>query len=159
MTYIRTYLEMTSAAELIPGRPAEGVALLPIGPELIRELETRVGEPHGWGAGRRTDEEWAAQFAKPYLHDWAITHHDEPVGIVELADRAPEVEITTFGLVPEAVGRGIGSYALTLAVRQAWDLLPTVSRVWLHTSTQDHPNALPNYQARGFKAYRTEEQP
>ncbi len=29
-------------------------------------------------------------------------------------------------------------------------------RVWLHTCTLDHPNALPNYLARGFTPYRTE---
>jgi GNAT superfamily N-acetyltransferase len=152
---------MMSPAELWPGRFAEAVALLPITGQtgLIRDLETRVGEPHGWGAGTRSEEAWAEEFAKTYLQWWAITHHDEPVGLVELADRAPEVEITTFGLLPEAVGRGIGGHALTLAVRQAWLLRPGVTRVWLHTSTQDHPNALPNYQARGFKAYRTEERP
>jgi hypothetical protein len=28
--------------------------------------------------------------------------------------------------------------------------------VWLHTSTLDHPAALPNYLKRGFKQVRTE---
>jgi hypothetical protein len=27
--------------------------------------------------------------------------------------------------------------------------------VWLHTSTLDHPNALPNYQKRGFRPYHS----
>ncbi|GAA0264116.1 GNAT family N-acetyltransferase [Cryptosporangium japonicum] len=159
MTYTRTYVEMTSPAELRPGREADGVALLPISdrPELVRELAVRIGEPHGWRTVTRTDEEWAAEFAKPGLHSWAVTHHDEPVGLVDMIDAPPEVEIYTFGLVPEAVGRGIGGHVLTLAVRQAWSLRSGVTRVWLHTSTQDHPNALPNYQARGFRAYRTEE--
>jgi hypothetical protein len=39
-------------------------------------------------------------------------------------------------------------------VRDAWTLGP--KRVWLHTCTLDHPNALPNYLARGFTPYRTE---
>jgi len=159
LTHLRTYVEMTSVDELRPGREADGVALLPISdrPELVRELAVRIGAPYGWKTATRTDEEWAAEFAQPGLRSWAITHHGEPVGLVDLLDQPPEVEISTFGLVPEAVGRGLGGHALTLAVRQAWALREGVTRVWLHTSTQDNPNALPNYQARGFRPYRTEE--
>lgn len=65
------------------------------------------------------------------------------------------MEITTFGLVPEFVGKGLGGYALTLAVTEAWNLTPNVRRVWLHTSNLDHPHALPNYEHRGFRRFRT----
>ena len=73
-----------------------------------------------------------------------------------------EVEIFYFGLFPEATGRGLGGVLLSEALRQAWALgsrwtqLPAVSRVWLHTCSLDGPAALPNYQARGLKIYRTE---
>jgi len=30
------------------------------------------------------------------------------------------------------------------------------SRVWVHTCTLDHPGALPNYIARGFRVYKEE---
>jgi hypothetical protein len=36
----------------------------------------------------------------------------------------------------------------------AWAGQPT--RVWLHTCTLDHPNALPNYVRRGFRPVREE---
>jgi hypothetical protein len=36
-------------------------------------------------------------------------------------------------------------------LRVAWAKQP--SRVWLHTCTLDHPNALPFYLGRGFQAY------
>ena len=65
------------------------------------------------------------------------------------------VEVAYFGLVPEALGRGLGKHLLSCAVRDAWALGP--ARVWLHTCTLDHPNALPNYVARGFVPYKTEE--
>jgi GNAT superfamily N-acetyltransferase len=68
-----------------------------------------------------------------------------------------EVEIETFGLLPEFVGKGLGGYALTLGIQQAWELAPSVTRVWLHTSTLDHPHALPNYHRRGFRTFRAEE--
>ena len=40
---------------------------------------------------------------------------------------------------------------LTEAIRRAWAL--DAQRVWLHTCTEDHPAALPNYQKRGFRIY------
>jgi GNAT superfamily N-acetyltransferase len=87
-----------------------------------------------------------------------LSFDGEPAGFVAY-DLHPgdEVEIETFGLVPEFVGKGLGGYALTLALRGAWELTPTVARVWLHTSSADHPNALPNYHRRGLRTFRTEE--
>jgi len=43
---------------------------------------------------------------------------------------------------------------LTRAVETAWAGGP--ARVWLHTCTLDHPNALPNYVRRGFRPVRQE---
>jgi hypothetical protein len=65
------------------------------------------------------------------------------------------VEVAYFGIVPTEFGKGFGKYLLSCAVRDAWALRPT--RVWLHTCTLDHANALPNYVARGFAVYKTEE--
>lgn len=65
------------------------------------------------------------------------------------------MEITTFGLVPDQVGQGLGGYALTLALTEAWQLTPGARRVWLHTSNLDDPHALPNYHRRGFRTFRT----
>lgn len=65
------------------------------------------------------------------------------------------VEIAYFGILTAEFGRGFGKHLLSCAVRDAWALGP--SRVWLHTSTLDHLNALPNYVARGFVPYKTEE--
>ena len=65
------------------------------------------------------------------------------------------VELAYFGIVAAEFGRGFGKHLLSCAVRDAWALRP--SRVWVHTCTLDHPNALPNYVARGFVPYKTEE--
>ncbi|SHN04509.1 GNAT family N-acetyltransferase [Cryptosporangium aurantiacum] len=169
MSHLRTYVEMTSPEELVPGREVDDVKLTPIDDdhELIKDLERRIGAPYGWKSATRPDEEWTGILADPLRRRWAVRHHGEPVGLVELAPRADpgdgrsetEVEIVTFGLVPEVVGQGLGGHALTLGLRQAWSLHDDVRRVWLHTSTQDHPNALRNYQARGLRPYRTEERP
>ena len=69
--------------------------------------------------------------------------------------------IVVFGLVPEIVGKGLGGHLLTVGTRLAWeaehaDGRPT-RRVWLLTSSRDHPHAKPNYERRGFRAFRTEQ--
>lgn len=98
---------------------------------------------------------------RPLRQYWFITLKDETVGVANVEPQpGGDVEITAFGLLPEHVGRGLGGHALTLTIRQAWDSAavesPAVRRVWLHTCSFDHPNALPNYQRRGFTVYRTE---
>jgi GNAT superfamily N-acetyltransferase len=64
------------------------------------------------------------------------------------------VEIDYFGLKPTFIGRGLGGMLLTRAVQEAWAL--EAQGVWLHTCTLDSPNALPGYQARGFRSFKTE---
>ncbi len=78
-----------------------------------------------------------------------------PAGYFELR-REPDsaIEIAYFGLLQEFLGRGLGGHLLTQAVLHAWEAGAT--RVWVHTSTLDHPAALPNYLKRGFTVYKTE---
>lgn len=156
-----TYLEMTARDELRPAEPQPSLALEPLDRDspLVVELQTRIGTPYGWRAASRTDEEWVAWFADcPRRTFWMLSHDGEPAGLLAY-DLHPgnQVEIETFGLVPEFVGRRLGGYALTLGIRRAWDLAPRVDRIWLHTSSLDHPSALPNYRRRGFRTFKTEE--
>jgi GNAT superfamily N-acetyltransferase len=155
---IITYLEMTGPDQLNPARPAAGVVLEQVDrtSPLIVPTQARVGAPHGWRSSTRSDEEWARWLAHPLRQYWLIKHETDVAGIADLEPHpAGEVEITTFGLLPEFVGKGLGGHALTLTIRQAWEF-EGARRVWLHTSTRDHPNALPNYQRRGFRPFRTE---
>ena len=97
----------------------------------------------------------------PLRQYWLITLKDETVGVANLEPQPDgDVEITAFGLLPDHVGRGLGGHALTLTIQQAWDSepvkSPAVRRVWLHTCSFDHPNALRNYQRRGLTVYRVE---
>jgi RimJ/RimL family protein N-acetyltransferase len=156
-----TYVEMTDRDQLNPAAPVAGLELAAIERDspLITEIMARVGAAHRWKSASRTDEEWRAWFAAaPGRTFWLLSFDGEPAGIVVYHPHPGEVvEILSFGLVPELVGKGLGGYALTLAIERAWELLPSVSRVWLHTSSFDHPNALPNYHRRGFRTFETEQ--
>jgi RimJ/RimL family protein N-acetyltransferase len=75
---------------------------------LVSDIMARIGAPYGWLSSRRSPQEWAAWFAEhPGRTCWLLTLDDEPVGVV-CYDPHPgaEVEIKTFGLVPEFTGKG-----------------------------------------------------
>lgn len=156
-----TYVEMTARDQLNPAAPVPGLVLDALEREspLIPEILARVGAAYGWRSASRTADEWRAWFAASPRRLFGLLSFDgEPAGIVAYdPQRRNVVEILSFGLVPEYVGKGLGGYALTLGIERAWELLPTVRRVWLHTSSFDHPNALPNYHRRGFVTFKTEQ--
>jgi GNAT superfamily N-acetyltransferase len=92
---------------------------------------------------------------------WLARVQDEVAGIPELeADPEGNAGVVIFGLLPEFFGKGFGGAFLTSATRLAWQMVspsgvPT-KRVWVQTSSRDHPHALPNYEKRGFRTFRTE---
>ncbi|WP_439378121.1 GNAT family N-acetyltransferase [Amycolatopsis lexingtonensis] len=154
MEEIVTQLEMTAAEQLNPAPLVDGVTLRAAGPgPLIRELHVRIGTPYRWPSASRSDAEWARWLAEPGRQYRLIEYRGEVAGAADFESQDDgDVEITTFGLLPEFVGKGLGGYALTLVVADAWTS-PGARRVWLHTSTLDHPNALPNYLRRGFRSF------
>lgn len=156
----RTYLTMHSPAELRPSRRAAPPFTVREERECTvaayRELYRRVGEHWHWhDRDAWSDERLAAHLRRPEIHLHVARVEGHLAGWFELERHADGgVEIVYFGLVPEWIGRGLGSALLTRAVQEAWAL--GASRVWLHTCTLDAPSALPNYLARGFVRDREE---
>ena len=111
--------------------------------------------------------EWTDQHARPraeledFLADPAVTlftfmRAGWPHGFFILDGREAGVcDLDLFGLAPEAVGRGLGTFLLHTAVHAAWDR-PEVERVTVNTNSLDHPRALPLYQQAGFAPVRRE---
>jgi GNAT superfamily N-acetyltransferase len=164
-----TYLEMTSPDELIPGRPPPQPLRLErveaASADRFRSAVLRIGEPHSWTTpSGRSEDRWRERLARPDVLAWIARVDDEVAGAIELELQPQgEVEITMFGLVPEMVGHGFGGHLLTLATQLAWEARlpddPPNRRVWLHTSSLDHPHAIPNYERRGFRVFRSERRP
>ncbi len=152
---------MTAPSQLTPAAPVPGLTLEQVDRRspLVPGTMARIGAAYSWRSSSRTDREWGVWFAEhPDRTFWLLSFEGELAGMVAY-DLHPggEAEIVTFGLLPEFVGKGLGGFALTLGVRQAWALADSVNRVWLHTSTLDHPHALPNYHRRGFRTFKTEQ--
>ena len=161
VTATRTYLEMVDQASLRPATPRAGPLTIARvdrpSAALWRYLYTDVGRDHRWFDRLPwTDAEAQAYLDDPAVTLWLASVDGETAGYFELRqEESGAVEIVYFGLLPHYTGRGLGGALLTEAVERAWDA--GASRVWLHTCSFDHPAAIPNYLARGFAVFRTEE--
>lgn len=163
---VRTFVEMRSPGALrpvpcpLPQARVEQVARCSAA--VYRALYAGVGAAYHW----HDRDAWSDDTLARYLAGGDVTVlvlrvAHELAGYAELRTHEDtSVEIAYFGLMPGFVGRGLGGFLLTEAVREAWRMrTPSGAgppRVWLHTCTLDSPAALPNYRARGFTPYAEE---
>lgn len=158
---ITTYLEMTDPGHLVEASPPKVELEIRqakiVSPELNRFLYTAVGGDYWWVDRLRWSyADWMEVLTRPGYETWVAYVEGTPAGYFELDGEAgADVEVAFFGILPQFIGRRIGGYLLTAAVRRAWE--KGARKVWVHTSSFDHPHALANYQARGFRVVRTEE--
>lgn len=161
----RTYLEMSSLQQLMPGqRPGVQASLDRIAPCAVdtwRALYRQIGEPWHWhDRDAWTHDALAAHLARPEIRIFRVTadlgpEFTDAAGFLELERHDDgSVEIAYIGLDQRVLGRRLGSWIVAQAVQTAfaWGAV----RVWLHTCTLDAPAALPNYIARGFLVTRVE---
>lgn len=158
-----TYFEMVRPEQL---RPAPEIAELEVlrlsdaaaQAERIRLQHDAIATPHHWSSLARDwrSEATAEMLAAPGRSDWIATVAGRDVGWGALVEEGGDVEIVAFGVRADAVGHGYGGAFLTALLRAAWARVEPGGRVWLHTSSWDHPNAEPNYVARGFTVERLE---
>ncbi len=159
VTVVRTWLEMHSPEQLRRAVPPEPSAVLEqalCDVTLYRALYASVGRPFHWhDRDHWSDEQLATYLARPEVAIWILRLAHDPAGYFELVRHEDgSAEIAYFGLTQPHIGRGLGRFLLSRAVEEAWAL--GARRVWLHTCTLDHPAALPNYLARGFRPWRSE---
>lgn len=124
-------------------------------PEFQRFLYTAVGGDWYWMDRLPwTLEQWRAWVDRPELHTFVAYLHGTPAGYYNLEQQADgDVEIVYFGLLAQFAGQGLGGALLTDALERAWAL--GARRVHVNTCSLDGPAALTNYQARGFKIFKT----
>jgi ribosomal protein S18 acetylase RimI-like enzyme len=119
-----------------------------------RALYRRAGAQWFWFSRLEiTDDELRSLLNRPTSELFVAEREGSEVGMAEL-DRSqpPDVEITFFGLFPEAIGRGLGRSLMSALLDRAWD--KAAARVWLHTCNLDAPAALTFYMKCGFRPYK-----
>ncbi|WP_202410252.1 GNAT family N-acetyltransferase [Pseudomaricurvus sp. HS19] len=154
------YLEMTSKDNLLPKEAVAGISINEAKVKNFRFnrfLYQLVGEAWSWTDKLSlTDQAWQEYAENDNLRTWVAYVEGSIAGYYELqVQDEGNVELVYFGLAPDFIGKGLGGYLLTHAIATAWSL-PGTRRVWVHTCDLDHPNALKNYEARGFTLYDVE---
>jgi GNAT superfamily N-acetyltransferase len=144
-------------AERTPGfPPGYHIVRLPApSVTFYRYLYETVGAPHCWWLRRaQPDSAIAGILADPAVGLYVLYGGGEPVGFFELDGRArPDVNLSYFGLVPFAVGRGLGAPFLRAAVDEAFR--KSGRGITVNTCTADHRRALPTYLRSGFRPIRS----
>lgn len=99
--------------------------------------------------------DWMNYLNDPSTFTYIAYKQGTPSGYFELKmDNNEDVEIAIIGLLPQFIGKGLGKILLSEAVNLSWAL--GVKRIWAHTCSLDHPDALASYEGRGFKIYKKE---
>lgn len=151
-----TFLEMTEPppARSAPDRP--DLALRRVERADLawyRDLYRRIGADWLWFSRLvMPDEELRATLHDPRVEVHALSSEGRDEGLLELDRRVPgEIELAFFGLTPKLVGRGAGRWLMARALDLAWGQAPR--RLWVHTCSLDHPQALAFYVRSGFRPY------
>jgi len=157
----RNYLEMNSIQELNQGSKPSGDYTLnllnPINFQLNKFFYKNIGNKHKW-VDRLiwTEEKWIEYLSSKNVKTYVLKYKKDLVGFFELIyhQEKKETEIAYFGILEEYQNKKLGSYLLSEAIKKAFK--GNIDRVWVHTCSLDHKNALNNYIARGMKIFKSE---
>ena len=157
----RNYLEISSLNDLNEGnKPSKDYSLNLIDPinfQLNKFFYKSIGKKHKWVDRLIWNEKkWIDYVSSEKVKTYVLKNKDDLVGFFELIFHfeKKEVEIAYFGILEEYQNKKLGSFLLSEAIKKSFD--QKINRVWLHTCSLDHKNALNNYIARGMKIFKSE---
>ncbi len=157
----RNFLEIHSLKDLKEGsKPLEDYSLSSINPvnfQLNKFFYKNVGKKHQWVDRLSwSEEKWINYVSNMNVRTYVLKYKDDLVGFFELIFHFEknETEIAYLGILEEYQNKKLGSYLLSEAIKNSFQ--NNISRVWVHTCSLDHKNALSNYISRGMKIYKTE---
>jgi ribosomal protein S18 acetylase RimI-like enzyme len=157
----RNYLEINSIEDLNDvNDPIEEYSLNLLEPQnfqLNKFFYKNIGKKHKW-IDRLvwTENQWMDYVSSEKVKTYVLKYKGDLVGFFELIFHSEEneVEIAYFGILEEYQNKKLGSYLLSQAIQKSFKR--DINRVWVHTCSLDHKNALNNYIARGMKIFKTE---
>ena len=157
----RNYLEINSLKDLQESeKPSDDYIVKLIEPtdfQLNKFFYKNIGKNHKW-IDRLiwTEEQWIKYVFNKNVKTFVLKNKKDLVGFFELIihSEKKEVEIAYFGILEEYQNKKLGSFLLSDAIKKSFQ--ENVERVWLHTCSLDHKNALNNYLARGMKIFKSE---
>ena len=155
----RNYLEIKSLTDLNESKNIlEGYLIQLIKPadfQINKFFYKNVGKNHHW-VDRLvwTEKQWTDYASNEKVKTYVLKDKADFAGYFELILHQNEIEIAYLGLLEEYQNKKLGSYLLSTAIKNSF--LEKPKRVWVHTCSLDHKNALRNYLARGMKVFKKE---
>ena len=160
-TIVRNYLEIKSLNQLSEiKKPGGNYSLNQVFPkdfQLNKFFYKQIGRNYRWNDRLVWDDKkWMNYVSNPNVFTFVLKDNEDIAGFFELIYHKDkfEVEIAYFGLLKDYIDKKLGGYMLTEAIKIAFSY--KVKKVWVHTCSLDHKNALKNYLSRGMKIYNTE---
>ena len=161
-TIERNYLEIKSINALIDSSPPNLECSInivkPDDFQINKFFYKNVGKKHRWTDRLIWSEEnWIKYSSDPKVETYVLKVRNDLAGYFELIfhTNIQEIEIAYFGLLEEYHYKKLGGYLLSTAIKKSFKK-KDIKRVWVHTCTLDHKNAIKNYLARGMKIYKKE---
>ena len=157
----RNYLEISSLKDFKEIKKISNnnslELLSPTNFQLNKFFYKNVGKKHQWVDRLVWSEtQWIDYVSSKNVKTYIFKYNKDLAGFFELISHTEnkETEIAYFGLLEEFQNKKLGSYLLSEAIKIS--LTENTKRVWLHTCSLDHKNALNNYIGRGMKIFKTE---
>ena len=157
----RNYLEINSIQDLVeiakPNFDYSLNLLKPTNFQLNKFFYKNIGKDHQW-VDRLvwSEKEWIDYVSSEKVKTYILKKNEDVCGYFELIFHADkkEFEIAYFGLLKEYHNKKLGSFLLSFAIKKSFE--QKINRVWVHTCSLDHNNALNNYISRGMKIFKKE---
>ena len=157
----RNYLEINSLTELNSSTVSSDDYLVklinPADFEINKFFYKNIGKKHHWVDRLSwTNEQWIKYTSDVKLKTYVLQKNNDLAGYFELISHTEikEVEIAYLGLLEEYQNKKLGSHLLSSAIKNSF--LNNPKRVWVHTCSLDHKNALNNYISRGMRIFKKE---
>ena len=154
-------MEINSLKELkdknIPSDDYSLILVEPVNFQLNKFFYKNIGKKHKWVDRLLwSEQKWISYVSSKNVKTFVFKHKKNLVGFFELIHHPKnnETEIAYFGILEEYQNKKLGSYLLSEAIKKSFT--NNAKRVWVHTCSYDHKNALRNYISRGMKIFKTE---
>ena len=157
----RNYLEIKSLKDLNDSKTfiyEHSLTLVdPADFQLNKFFYKNIGKNHRW-VDRLvwSDKQWIEYTSDKKVKTYILKKRNDLAGYFELIFHKDlnEVEIAYLGLLNEYQNQNLGSHLLSSAIKKSFS--EQTKRVWVHTCSLDHKNALNNYISRGMKIFKKE---
>jgi len=157
----RNYLDIISLKNLSEiDKPSNNFDVRLVNPpdfQLNKFFYKQIGKKHRWVDRLIWNEnQWIRYINNSNVKTYILQDGNNLAGYFEqIFDKKKlEYEIAYFGILHDYVGKRLGGYLLSEAIKKSF--LMGANRVWVHTCSLDHKHALKNYLSRGMKIFKSE---